>query len=242
MTPKNPKLEGSPIVDCIPQIGLCPNDCPECYYNLPGFYTTKEHPVIPTLHEACNKLVRVNSGHDSNLQKKLVLKTTAKYKHKFFNTAIPAFKKLTPAVFTCNGTFTDTGYWAETKNLKNIMMVRFRTNPWNIDLMEEAAYYYADDHYIPFTLTFMRYSKQTAIPEKFWNKYEYHTHIINPYWTLKPKEQARILNIGQTISDELVGMCGSPVSSYCKDCGRCLGCYEEWWYSNHKGVIKWDRT
>src|SRR4030043_2218245 len=117
----NPKLLGSSIVDCIPQVGNCPNNCPDCYFNAPGFFRTKDEPLIPTLEEVADKIVRVNSGHDSNLQKDLVLEVTKQYPKKFYNTSIPNFDFPAPVVFTCNpGIYTDCAMMVVVKNLDNL--------------------------------------------------------------------------------------------------------------------------
>ena len=66
-TTLNPKFEGSGIIDCKPQKGLCPLDCNQCFYNRPNaFYVDPEQPIMPTLEEVGEQIVRINSGHDSN--------------------------------------------------------------------------------------------------------------------------------------------------------------------------------
>ena len=247
MTPRNPKLEGSNLIDCIPQTGQCPNQCDQCYYNAHGFYTDKKTPVIPRLAEAKNKLVRVNSGHDSNIQKELVLKKTKKFKHKFFNTSIPFFDFPGPVVYTCNSRYTDSSFLG-VFDCDNIMMVRFRTNVWNTSLAYEACEYYAKRE-IPFTLTFMRYASINAIPKHCRGYYTEHKHILNSYWVLKTKACAEILNkavensarfISPFYSDTikgvdipLVDICGTLTSSYCRDCNRCLNLYHTWCGKNN---------
>jgi hypothetical protein len=240
----NPKLKDSVLIDCIPQTGQCPNNCAECYYNAPGFYTNKTKPIIPFLRDTKKKLVRVNSGHDSNINRELVLKTTTKYKHKFFNTSIPEFKNLAPVVFTCNGRDTDSTFLKmdPVQPRKNIMMIRFRANAWNTDCMKEAINLYSNDYSIPFTLTFMRYRSIDAIPNKYRNLYVFHKHILNPYWILKTEQQARILDIGQQKNNELVEMCGTFTSAFCKDCYRCVNCYKQWLHKNHpKEILPWEK-
>ena len=101
--PTNPKLVGSKLIDCIPQTGLCPNACPECFYNGGRFYRTLDEPLLPSLEQADGRIVRVNSGHDSNLSRDIVLAATADYEHKFYNTSLPEFGFPAPVVFTCNG-------------------------------------------------------------------------------------------------------------------------------------------
>lgn len=228
---QNPKLEGSMLVDCIPQVGNCPNECLECYYNGGGFFTDKKTPLVPTLEEVGNKIVRVNSGHDSNLQKELVLRITEKYTNKFYNTSIPNFDFPAPVVFTCNGRDTDFSAMMVVRELKNLMEVRFRTNLWNLDLLDEVVSFYAG-HGVPVTITFMRYTDLSNIPVKYRNHYEMRKSILNVYYHLSREKQREVVekypgpNEGE-FSQRMVGMCGTPDSSYCRDCHRCIFCYNK---------------
>jgi len=126
----NPKLEGSNIIDCVPQKGPCPNNCNQCFYNRKdvcsvckgtalnpmgtgyclkcegareflAFYAGHE-PNIPSIEEVGNKIVRMNAGNDSNNERELVIETAKKYKHFFFNTSISRFDFPGPIVFTAN--------------------------------------------------------------------------------------------------------------------------------------------
>ena len=221
----NPKIEGSNIIDCIPQIGDCPIKCQECYYNSPTFYRINTTPLIPTLEEVGDKIVRVNSGHDSNINKPFVLEVTKQYSKKFYNTSLPGFDFPSPVVFTCNGKYTDTGVLIVIKNLHNLMYVRFRTNTWNIDLLEYAIKYYALENKIPITLTFMRYKDEKNIPIAHLDNYEYKKHILNSYFEIKQAVKQKIWYKYSYLMP-LVGMCGTLTSNYCKDCRRC-----EWAYA-----------
>ena len=60
LLPSNPKLEGSGIIDAIPQCGPCPNNCPECFYNREEFFTDKTRPYLPTVDEVGDRIVRMN--------------------------------------------------------------------------------------------------------------------------------------------------------------------------------------
>jgi hypothetical protein len=232
----NPKLEGSNIIDCIPQIGKCPINCSECYYNAEGFFTDKTKPLIPSLEEVGDKIVRVNSGHDSNIQKDLVLRATAQYKKKFYNTSLPMFDFPGPVVFTCNGRNTDLSFLCVTEGLWNVMMVRFRTNLWNLELLDDAVAYYAYERNIPVTITFMRYSKCESIPHEFRHEYELRIHVFNQYYCLKKEAQQDIVDIYKTPTN-MISMCGTLESSFCKDCGRC-----EWAYNRFMGRINFSEA
>jgi len=86
---QNPKMEGSNIWDCRPQVGKCPNDCNQCFYNREGaFYCDINEPYIPDPEQVGDGIVRFNSGHDSNLQRDLVIEVSKRYKKCFFNTSI----------------------------------------------------------------------------------------------------------------------------------------------------------
>jgi len=237
---ENPKLEGSMMVECIPQVGQCPNNCLECYYNGGGFFTDKQTPLIPTLEEVGDKIVRVNSGHDSNIQKELVLEVTNKYPKKFYNTSLPNFDFPAPVVFTCNGRDTDYSAMMVVKNLRNVMMVRFRANLWNLDLLDEVVSFYA--HLIPVTITFMRYTDLANIPIKYREHYEIRKSILNMYYRLSKVKQMEIVEkypgpMKGSFSQRMVGMCGTPDSSYCRDCNRCF-----WAYNRLVDSQAWDST
>jgi len=240
----NPKLEGANIIDCIPQVGECPNNCLECfynkrvkakgpltpaltpyYYNSEGFFRTKDKPLIPSLADVGEKIVRVNSGHDSNIQKDLVLKTTEQYVKKFYCTSLPYFDFPGPVVFTCNGRDTDKSFLCVTDNLWNLMMVRFRTDMWNQELLDAAILYYTYENQIPFTITFMRYSDIENIPLSYRDHYEIRISILNEYYCLKKECQKEIVSRYSCFSN-FVAMCGTFESPLCRNCGRCERCYD----------------
>jgi hypothetical protein len=230
---ENPKLKGSGIIDCIPQTGYCPNGCLECYYNGGNFFTDRKTPLLPSVEEVGEKLVRVNSGHDSNLQKDLVLKSTSRYEHRFYNTSLPNFDFPAPVVFTCNGRDTDNSALMVVKGLENVMHIRFRTNLWNLDLLEEVIFFYTHVHYVPVTITFMRYTDIGNIPLKFREYYDFRKSILNMYYCLC-KEKMIEISEKYAVHSKIVGTCGTVESSYCKDCGRCV-----WSYSRMENKFKW---
>jgi hypothetical protein len=225
---ENPKLVGTDIIDCIPQTGECPHQCPECFYNGGRFFRDVNEPWIPTSEQIGNKIVRVNSGNDSNNNRKLVIEKTKNYEEKFYNTSVPKFDFPGPVVFTCNG-----GPKSELKfvdDVDNLMFVRVRVNSWDMDIVDSAVAHYWDKHKVPVVLTFMRYYNQDLIPE--WNKgdYEWRKSILNDYWCLK---QEVIVSIMARYKGRGVRMCGTPVSSTCIDCRNCELLYYEKMVKNH---------
>jgi len=221
----NPKLEGSNIIDCIPQTGPCPGGCIGCFY-------TKDEPLIPTVEEVGDKIVRTNSGHDSNRQKKLVLDVTAEYPRKFYNTSLMNFDFPGPVVFTANATDTDHSVFLVRRELcENLMFVRVRTNTWNLPLLEAACHHYTVNG-IPVVITFMRYRDMRHIPPGAWPSYSSEKHIINEWYRLHASLREYIFSHFRQKYGDLVRMCGTIESSYCRDCGNCE---EFYWRATDRG-------
>ena len=221
MSAQNPKMEGCNIIDCIPQAGECPLRCQECYYNGGRFYRPLE-PLIPTSQEAMERIVRVNSGHDSNLQFDRVMEVTSFYKHKFYNTSLPLLRFGAPTVLTVNGRDTDRTFYSPSQvkgPLRELMFVRFRVNPWNLELCDQAVSEWCIMVGLPLVLTDMRYYDPSLLkfPEAFlWKK-----HILNSYYCLKPEVLDGIFS--RYAWNSLVFWCGNPFSksTFCRDCRLC---------------------
>jgi len=216
---KNPKMKGTNIIDCIPQVGECPLRCDECYYNSGRFYRTLDEPLIPTLEEAKGKIVRINSGHDSNIQRDLVIRATKCYEHKFYNTSLSNFDFPAPVVFTCNGR----ELHLVKRGLDNLMFVRVRTSVFNMDEVLNATMYYLN-HNVPVVLTFMRYYDISKIPISYRKGFVFKKHILNSYYCHTEEMQLRVLERFKGLG---VCMCGTPVSSLCVDCRNCEFLYWE---------------
>lgn len=219
MSEKNPKMEGCNVIDCIPQTGECPLNCLECYYNGGRFYRTLNEPLIPTEEEARGKIVRVNSGHDSNLQFEKVISVTKKYEDKYYNTSIPILRFGAPTVLTLNGRDTDRSFYRKKDtvgNLEELMSVRFRVNTWNIGLCEEAIKEW--NEICPVILTDMRYYHKELVKEPEY--YQYGKHILNEYWKLNEKGIEKIMRL---LKYKNVFWEGNPFSlvTLCKDCRLC---------------------
>lgn len=220
----NPKTNGSGVITCIPQKGICPNKCKDCFFQSGRSYLEpldENLPHIPPTELADGRIVRLNDGNDSNNQRELVIKTAKKYKDYFFNTAIPknleGFKA--PVVLTVNpADMTDKNFY-RVKKLNNLMFVRIRTNMWNIsDIVTPAIKYYTDLE-VPIVLTFMAYYLQ-QIPTDFESCYEYKLRTINSYYVLKQKFVDMVMDYYKT--NPYVYSCGYKGQHSCKFCGNCV--------------------
>ena len=230
---ENPKLVGTKILDCIPQTGMCPVGCVECYYNGPMWYRTRDEPLIPSKIEADGRVVRFNTGLDSNVEREKVIEASKDYEDFFFNTAIPRFDFPGPVVFTCNSKAVtksapadSIAYFADFDEAENLMYVRFRLNTWNVDLADEVVKYYADWFQVPVVMTFMRYSDENNIPEDQKSNYTYEKHIVNSYWLMKDDVKRQIMH--SWADNGMVYMCGTYDSDLCRDCENCWNLYWRW--------------
>ena len=209
---------GSNIFDCKPQKGPCPLNCNQCFYNRPyAYYHNINEPLIPTIEDIGGTgIVRINCGHDSNLEKDLVLETTSIYKHKFFNTSIDKFDFPVPVVYTANRE--EEKYVCLPPEFpNNIMFVRLRVSSTNIKHIDFAVSRLTSQ-VIPVVLTFMAYYEGDP-PDK--ENYEWKVRHINSYWCASKDFMFTILKREKAIGGRLVTMCGTLDSNLCKDCGNC---------------------
>ena len=73
---ENPKTKGSGILCCIPHESTCPINCADCFFQSGRSYLEPLEdnlPNMPTAEQAKGKVVRVNDGNDSNLDKEMVM-------------------------------------------------------------------------------------------------------------------------------------------------------------------------
>jgi len=231
----NPKTEGSGIIGCKPQIGPCPNQCPECFYNDSNPYCSFDDVNIPTENEAKDKVVRMNDLHDSNIERGLVIQAVKDnhYKDFFFNTSISNFNftvngKLAPVVLTVNPGYhpynTDDDFIKIDNPPANLMFVRARINLWNDKLINDICQYYSNRK-VPVVLTYMRYTNSKYIPLMYYDNYGVNqgkkTHISNSYYCLS-KKQEWVESLAIRESYPQVYLCGTWYSSACRYCGNCL--------------------
>ena len=164
-TIRNPKQEGTPFWDCIPQVGPCLIGCGQCFYNRPGaYYVPIDKPHVPTPEEVGDGIVRMNCGNDSNNQRDLVIETAKKYQRFFFNTSIPRFDFPGPVVLTANPKEEQEGSYAMPNwhgddwhaPAPNLMFVRLRTSATNLRLVDRAVAAWTAAK-VPVVITFMAY-------------------------------------------------------------------------------------
>lgn len=218
MTKRNPKQEGSNVFDCKPQVGLCPLNCNQCFYNRPGaFYVDPMQPHFPTIEEVRDGIVRVNCGHDSNIERTGAILTTHQYKHRFFNTALPKFDFPAPVVFTANREEEKPACMLDIVP-PNIMYIRLRVSATNLHHIDVAVQWYAGLKRVPVVLTFMAYY-DGGPPTK--EDYVWKTRHINSYWCATKPFIVYVLEREKTTGGRLVSMCGTPDSNWCRDCRNC---------------------
>lgn len=221
---RNPKQAGTVVFDCIPQSGPCPNNCNQCFYNRPGaFYTDIHESMVP--HPAdlpVEAIVRMNSGHDSNLHRDTVISVASLYPRTFFNTSIPRLDFPGPVVLTVNPREEDTFHRPPTSNMPaNLMFVRIRVSPSNRQLTQDAVRLWTARQ-VPVVLTLMRYYDQ-AVPANTWNTpdpaYVFKTHILNAYWCPTLAYTQAVMDV--FMENRLVSLCGSHSGGLCQDCRNC---------------------
>jgi len=225
----NPKTKDSGIITCIPQTGRCPNGCEDCFFQSGRSYLeplNENLPHIPSKELAKGRVVRMNDGNDSNVDRELVEETAQQFDDYFFNTSIAEGlgKFSGPVVLTVNpGDMTDRNFVKYDPQIQNLMFVRIRTNVWNLHNVVGPAIRYYTGEDIPVVLTFMAYHNKkdintSAPPERH---YQYRKRTQNSYWAIKYEAWKDVMNGYR--SNYLVYSCGKEgLSSACKNCGNCM--------------------
>lgn len=225
---ENPKTKGSGIICAIPQKGICTNKCQDCFFQSGRSYLEpldENLPNLPPVEMAKHKVVRVNDGNDSNVNRNVVISAASKYPMKFYNTSIP--KDLggfdSPVVLTVNpGVMTDKKAHLLPAPPKNLMFVRIRTNTWNLGLVDEVVGYYSQKE-ITVVLTFMAYYTG-KIPENHKRNYLFRQRTINCYWAITTAAWEIVMK--RYRYNKWVYSCGriegEKGTTLCRHCGNCL--------------------
>jgi len=229
----NPKTKGSGIVCAIPQKGRCPQGCADCFFQSGRSFLEpldENTPNMPDIRDVVlyNRVVRVNDGNDSNVNRALVISETKHFRMKFYNTSIP--KDLgefdAPVVLTINpGKMTDIKWYKFDVIPKNLMFVRIRTNMWNIFNVVEPTIKYYTEREVPVVLTFMAYyDTQDNIPEKSRHNYEFRKRTLNSYNAITTNAWEIVMSLFKY--NKYVYSCGKiegeKGDTHCKFCGNCL--------------------
>jgi len=235
---RNPKQIGTCLFDCIPQVGPCPMNCNQCFYNRPNaFYTDIKKPLIPEPETVGDGIVRMNSGNDSCVEKQKVIEVAKRYKNYFFNTSVNDMDFPGPVVLTVNRDEERTParspvIYAPAAVPANLMFVRVKVSISNIgEIVPLICDWTLAD--VPVVLTFMRYYEVDALNYTIKHRnpfvatsvngdfYEFKKHIINRYWCMTKETKLAIMKLLEVGKNRLLTTCGTPDSSLCKDCRNC---------------------
>jgi hypothetical protein len=206
---ENPKTKGSGIICCIPQTGICPNKCKDCFFQSGRSYLEPLDDNLPNMPS-----VEKAEGH----------------KDKFYNTAIAKnIEKFdAPVVLSVNpADLTDKDFHALDPVPANLMFVRARTNIWNAtaespSLVDRIVDYYTSRK-VPVILTFMAYFEQ-PIPEEYEKYYTFRKRTLNSYHAITTAGWDMIMsrykyNLLVYSCSEIEGELGN---FKCERCGNCL--------------------
>ena len=226
---ENPKTKGSGIVTAIPQTGMCPNRCEDCFFQSGRSYLEplKENlPNIPVRTEG--RVVRVNDGNDSNVQRETVENVVRVngWRDYFYNTAIPQRLEEfdAPVVLTVNpGKKTESGAYLLKDPPKNLMFVRFRTNTFNLRLADFVIKHYSARE-VPIVLTFMAYFNMPVWFRADQPDYVFRKRTLNSYWAITTEAWEQVmkryrLNCWVHSCGKIEGESGTTA---CRHCGNCL--------------------
>lgn len=225
---ENPKTKDSGIICCIPQTGICPNGCEDCFFQSGRSYLEPLEdnlPNMPTIEQVGHRVVRVNDGNDSGVVRDVVMAAVKRFPLKFYNTAIAVGLDEfdAPVVLTVNpGTMTDKHSYFLGSIPINLMFVRFRTNMWNLNVLNEAVEYYSERE-VPIVLTFMAYFK-SEIGQRYEGSYVYRKRTLNSYWAIITRSWEAVMD--RYKYNKWVYSCGKiegeKGTTACRHCGNCL--------------------
>ncbi len=236
---RNPKQEDTNLWDCKSQKGLCPKKCNQCYYNQLG----EEHDLVrntifPTLDDIGEDgIVRVNTFHDSNINRRQVIADSAKYKKKFFNTSIYSFDKFEePIVYTANSS-EETSInldFLQSAFLYKLMFIRLRVSVTNIEHVIQATDNILTFSDVPVVWTLMKYYDTVAMMKGSNDNvpinYVLKKVLLHERWTPSIVFKEKVQLIINKFKCRRVHLCGTLFSELCKDCRNC----ETYYYQTRK--------
>lgn len=224
---ENPKTKNSGIYSAIPQKGVCPMKCPDCFFQSGRSYLEPLEdnlPNIPDVEQHKYNIIRVNDGNDSNNQQELVMESVSDFPLKFYNTSMP--KNLdkfdAPVVLTLNPAgMTDERIHLVDPIPPQLMYVRVRVNTWNLHLVDQAIEHYTK-HDVPVVLTFMAYFNE-SVPEDHQHNYVFRKRTTNSYWAITTEAWENVM--ARYKYNPYVHSCGKIEgemgTTKCRHCGNC---------------------
>lgn len=227
---ENPKLKGSGLMGCIPQKGECPRHCSDCFFQGGRGYLeplSEKTPNMPTIRQTVDRVVRVNDGNDSSIDCFRVENDTRKYRNRFYNTSSIVDIRLWPApvVVTVNpDAMTDIGFHKICEVPDNLMMVRVRTNTWNLGIVDCVVDWYTVRG-VAVVLTFMAYFEGAKrIPADHRANYILRKRTMNEYTAVTTEAWREVMRRYE--GNILVSSCGKIEGEWgntsCRYCGVCL--------------------
>jgi hypothetical protein len=234
---ENPKTKKSGVVAAIPQTGKCPNMCDHCFFQSGRSFLEpldENLPNMPSPEVADCRVVRVNDGNDSNVQRDKVMAAVSHYRMKFYNTAIPddleGFDA--PVVLTVNpADMTYTQAYLLKPIPKNLMFVRVRATTWTTDLIDRVVEHYSACE-VPIVLTFMAFfsdAVEECVPEGHRDNYMYRKRTTNAYWAITTDAWRKVMQRYE--DNKWVYSCGFEGERDTSACHRCGNCLREYFYT-----------
>jgi len=176
----------------------------------------------------------MNSLHDSNIAKELVLAQARKYKDVFFNTSIASFDFPGPVVYIANPSEecpVDLEF-LQSPFLNNLMFIRLRVSSTNLQHLWRAILDIGQVTNIPIVLTFMAYYDKDMSEETVKIKggtdircYTWRTRHVNEYWCVTKAFKQHVLQKLNVACFRQVTLCGTLFSDNCCDCRNCEAYY-----------------
>ncbi len=222
---RNPKQKGTNLFDCKSQKGLCPKNCNQCFYNQLGAeHDLVRNTIFPRVEDVGEDgIMRVNSFHDSNINRKQVILDSTKYKKRFFNTSISNFDFPDPVVYTANSSEEEIVNldFLQDKDLYKVMFIRLRVSSTNLNIVQGVTGVILNFCDVPVVWTLMKYYSANDVPVYDVGYYELKKVLLHERYTptrrFKEKLQIRI----NEFKNRRLTLCGTIFSEFCKDCKNC---------------------
>ncbi len=222
---RNPKQEGTNLWDCKSQKGLCPRNCNQCFYNHLGKDNDLvRNTIFPRVEDVGEDgIMRVNSFHDSNLDKKQVIIDSHKYKKRFFNTSIPDFDFPDPVVYTANCSEEEIVNldFLQDKDLYKLMFIRLRVSSTNLPLIHKATDIILEFCDVPIVWTLMKYYSANDLPDYDVEFYSLKKVLLHERYTPTSWFKEKLQIMINEFKNRRLTLCGTIFSEFCKDCKNC---------------------